>query len=1390
MSSYFILADIHWQKKTLDRLNETFEWIHGEIIKKKPKRILFLGDLNQHRNSIDIQVQDAVSKWIEKFLETPSNPTIHLLVGNHDMVDLDSRDINSINVFQHRRSRVLVHSNLEIVNLDGHNYLMAPYHHDQTPIANFLDENAYRAAELVILGHLSVDSAVMYGASDRSKKLCVRSGLTIPQLAKFKQVFMGHFHFHKSYAEGKVVYVGSVIQTDFGEAGNIEKGYIEYTPTTNQWNLVHNPYAHYYINWTWDEYISKSKTQSELQLNVKDRAVQLCLSEDEMGRVGSHACQQALTSLQHAGASIRKLKRIAIRPRMSQSAKVSNPEGNDFDIPQSTPTIAQLLDRWFELPVNVCTNHIEEKKQFLEILMKDQSNASSSSGLVSFEGKIRSVSITNFMSVKETQILDFGSLSSTLYILHGFNGHGKSTLLESICWCLFGKTMRGITGDKIIFDPLQAPGIKSKTRLEACVTITFNNNTIVTRKRSAKEHVSIQLASNSEPIMRSSTKETTKFIAQTLGIDFETFLRTCMVDSDSLKAIFSSDPSKKEQNFMESILSLPVHHYWQLCVTKGKVLQKDVELLENDYKNMETSSHALHEKQIELLQKSSYWKTKREQTEASLQLSETEYNSKLDMQSKADGNVKSLEFSLRDHNTKQNHLQDLLIHLSSQTQRLEAVNRLKAIENTIHDWQTEVSECSVETLNILLLNLERDKVSLNKQLKDAAQLETELTMNNDIKSRQQSDIKNQIHHAEEKVHNLNQELSVLQEQRSRIATQIYTQQKICDKRIEEICDQIDLAESELNKKAAFDMEMVDMEMEVRKQTRIIHYQEKCKILLLEQKVRKSQEFWAKESEVNKFIETMWGFVKLHDHESDGTSSAKYKTAIKALVDQWKQIKKPDTNLSTEMTRCLLESNFPYCTKDECNQYVFQFDETDDTYVSYDPIALVQAKQNLEEYQTRLDHLRQNSKEYKLLDDNFLKKELAKIRNDLTSIQYVTMQYNFPNDDSIVSSFDTNATSNLQALLRQWHETENSIQGKEIQKTECERVIFRERSHVSDIQSESILVESKLKYAVGQKLLIQKDINRIQSDQSIYEKQRTYLLLLNEKDELSHQIKSYGDPFVNQSDNDSDISIQNLQEKVKQTKQEVEQVERKLENAKHISNTLRQECQALMIEIAKLKMQYDCFEQEADEMDATYRIVEKEWTELQEPLQSLSEKIQNTLFQLSLVQYWIKQLNASNDTDEITTTFRQFCVSEPLKYVNRMIAVNMARLTERDTLFTENTMDCVIGSKLKMEQGKQSRDLNQRSSGQRKRNQFAAFLTLFLLFREQHEFKSHFIFFDETFENLDQPGSEALLTWLKEEAEALDITIFIVTQHVEKYDSETNVIKVFKDAEDSGTKFFF
>lgn len=137
---------------------------------------------------------------------------------------------------------------------------------------------------------------------------------------------------------------------------------------------------------------------------------------------------------------------------------------------------------------------------------------------------IKSVHLKNFQSWEE---LTFDVQKGiTLLKGHNFDDNtaeaaGKSAILNSICWCLFGKIPKDVNTDDIIREG-------EKTCL---VEVTLLDGTTIHRKRGPNDLVII---TQSGPNRGRDAKDTQKLIEKRIGFTYETFLQSVYFAQNSL----------------------------------------------------------------------------------------------------------------------------------------------------------------------------------------------------------------------------------------------------------------------------------------------------------------------------------------------------------------------------------------------------------------------------------------------------------------------------------------------------------------------------------------------------------------------------------------------------------------------------------------------------------------------------------------------------------------------------------------------------------------------------------------------------------------------------------------------------------------------------------------
>lgn len=207
-----MFTDIHFgarnnsDQHNLDNL-EFIDWFIEKAKQERPTHIAFLGDFFENRNAINVRTLNHSLEGCRR-LNALGIP-IFFIVGNHDLYHRSNRAIFSTDTFNDLENFVLINEPIEL----SKDWYAAPYLFREEYVAQVAEINAHR----YVMGHFEFRNFVVTGADRR-----MEHG---PDPADFKgpdYIFSGHFH--KRQANGNVIYIGNTFPTNFGDAGDAERG--------------------------------------------------------------------------------------------------------------------------------------------------------------------------------------------------------------------------------------------------------------------------------------------------------------------------------------------------------------------------------------------------------------------------------------------------------------------------------------------------------------------------------------------------------------------------------------------------------------------------------------------------------------------------------------------------------------------------------------------------------------------------------------------------------------------------------------------------------------------------------------------------------------------------------------------------------------------------------------------------------------------------------------------------------------------------------------------------------------------------------------------------------------------------------------------------------------
>jgi DNA repair exonuclease SbcCD nuclease subunit len=175
--------------------------------------IIQMGDLFHDRNTIPIGSLNLAQDLI---IELSKIAPTHFIIGNHDLWNINSRDINSLKLYSYIPN-VHIYSEPTVVDINGVKLGFMPYIHHKEEQIDAIKKIVSEGGEY-LFAHSDLNGAKMHLTSIAHKNF---DKIDLDDFKGFKHVYSGHIHIEQKFKN--FTFVGSTYAMDRNDYGN-QKG--------------------------------------------------------------------------------------------------------------------------------------------------------------------------------------------------------------------------------------------------------------------------------------------------------------------------------------------------------------------------------------------------------------------------------------------------------------------------------------------------------------------------------------------------------------------------------------------------------------------------------------------------------------------------------------------------------------------------------------------------------------------------------------------------------------------------------------------------------------------------------------------------------------------------------------------------------------------------------------------------------------------------------------------------------------------------------------------------------------------------------------------------------------------------------------------------------------
>lgn len=271
------------------------------------------------------------------------------------------------------------------------------------------------------------------------------------------------------------------------------------------------------------------------------------------------------------------------------------------------------------------------------------------------------------------------------------NGSGKSTIFSSLVWCLYGKTIKGVSdvNTKKKYRTKEYKGTKVTTYFQKdgdVYMVTRCQNYTGNLEDGTKGRDRLQIIKNAEVVDIKSKPKLQEYLVQELGLSYSLFMNSIMFGQGMKKLIQETNSDKKK--IFEEVFNLNYLNIAKNMAQKGKSqIHGQVELCRSEYNSINREYESCRETYLELKESEEAFDKRRNK----------------DIKEKQ-GNIRSLEKEIR---YKKDGLGSLkLVEDEIQANKLQE----KALKEKLEAARNISNQPLEDVIDSIILLLEKNKV--------------------------------------------------------------------------------------------------------------------------------------------------------------------------------------------------------------------------------------------------------------------------------------------------------------------------------------------------------------------------------------------------------------------------------------------------------------------------------------------------------------------------------------------------------------------------------------------------------------------------------------------------------------------------------------------------------